>query len=69
MAARAEALEALRELVGQIVLFQERTVTGLIIKAEAMQAWETVEPFHRMTNVDAQAWGEAMTATVLRQAA
>lgn len=69
MAARSEALEALRELVGQIVLFRERTVTGLIIKAEAMQAWETVEPFHRMTNVDAQAWGEAMTATVLRQAA
>ncbi|MDA3857192.1 MAG: hypothetical protein PF480_02875 [Roseovarius sp.] len=44
-------------------------MTGLIIKAQAMQAWETVEPLYRSTNVDAQAWAEAMTATVLRQAA
>lgn len=68
-AARSDALEALRELVGQIVLYREKTVTGLIIKAQAMQAWETVEPFYRSVNLDGQAWAEAMTATVLRQAA
>jgi hypothetical protein len=67
--ARSEALEALRKLVGQIVLFREKTVTGLIIKAQAMQAWESIEPFYRSVNLDGQAWAEAMTATVLRQAA
>jgi hypothetical protein len=66
---RSEAFEALLELVGRIVLYEEKTVTGLIIKAQAMQAWESVEPFQRLFNPEALAWAEAMTATVLRQAA
>lgn len=68
-AAQIEAMEALRQLVGRIVLYPEKTVTGLIIKAQAMQAWDAVDPFYWKVNLDAQKWAEAMTATVLRQAA
>lgn len=67
--ARSAALEALRELVGRIVFYRERTITGLIIKAQAMQAWEAVRPFDRGTNLVAMAWADAMTETILRQVA
>ncbi len=69
LAVRAEARDALHEQVGKIMLYPEKTVTGLIVKAQAMQAWETVEPFQRVFNPESLAWAEAMTATVLRQAA
>ncbi|MGX0975627.1 hypothetical protein ACSSVY_001337 [Roseovarius sp. MBR-51] len=71
-AAQERAVSARKELkglVGQIIHFREKTVTGLIIKAQAMQAWQEVEPFYRQLDLDAIAWAEAMTATVLRQAA
>lgn len=65
--AKTEAIDALRDLVGRIVLFQEQSITGLIIKAEAMQAWGEVEEFYRLFNVNAPVWADAMTQTVLRQ--
>lgn len=62
-----EARESLKDLVGRIVLFQEQSITGLIIKAEAMQAWGEVEKFFRIVNPDGPAWTDAMAETIMRQ--
>jgi len=59
----------LKELVGSIILYREQTVTGLIIKAQAMQAWAEVDAFSRHLHLDALAWSDAMAETVLRQTA
>lgn len=66
--AQTEAREALQELVGRIILFREKSVTGLIIKAQAMQAWGEVPALYQQCNLQAIQWAEALTATVLRQA-
>ena len=65
--AEAEARDALQDLVGRIVLFKERSITGLIIKAQAMQAWGEVDAFARAFHLDALAWADAMNETILRQ--
>ncbi len=59
--------DALQGLVSRIVLFQERTVTGLVIKAQAMQAWSNVGNFYRLLNLEATAWGDEMAATIVRR--
>ncbi|MGR3702282.1 MAG: hypothetical protein ACU0A4_09360 [Paracoccaceae bacterium] len=65
--AKSEALDALQNLVGRIVLFEERSITGLIIKAQAMQAWGEVDAFARAFHLDALAWADAMNETIFRQ--
>ncbi|OZB12764.1 MAG: hypothetical protein B7X55_13960 [Rhodobacterales bacterium 34-62-10] len=65
--AMTEARDALQDLVGRIVLFEERSITGLIIKAQAMQAWGEVDAFARAFHLDALAWADAMNETILRQ--
>lgn len=66
--AKTEAREALQELVGQIIKYHEMSITGLIIKAQALQAWGNVEPFYQKLNLEAVEWADAMAATILRQA-
>lgn len=61
--------DALQKLVGDILTFQERTITGLIIKAQAMQAWSNVDHFDQAFNRDAVKWADAMSETVIRQTA
>ncbi|MBM2290817.1 hypothetical protein JQX09_02755 [Sulfitobacter pseudonitzschiae] len=68
------ALTALKDLVGRIVMFQEVTVAGLVIKAQAMQAWgrvnkldRAVAEFHRTLSDQPVNWGEEMAATIVRQ--
>jgi hypothetical protein len=58
---KPEALASLKELVGQIILFREKSVTGLIIKAQAMQVWEQAPRAHQLCNLDAMAWASAMS--------
>ena len=65
--AKEAASEALRFLVGRIVLFREQSITGLIIKAQAMQAWGEVDSFFRIVNPDGPAWADAMAETIIRQ--
>ncbi len=59
--------DALQSLVSRIVLFEERTVAGLVIKAQAMQAWSNVGNFYRLVNLEATAWADEMAATIVRQ--
>ncbi|WP_417240600.1 hypothetical protein [Celeribacter halophilus] len=61
--------DALKKLVGNILTFHERTITGLIIKAQAMQAWSKVDQWDRKMNPDALKWADAMNDTILRQTA
>lgn len=61
--------DALKKLVGDILMFHERTITGLIIKAQAMQAWSNVDRFDQSFNIDAVKWADAMSETILRQTA
>lgn len=61
--------DELRELVGSIVMSRENSITGLVIKAQAMQAWSKVEKFHRAVNPDGPAWADEIAATIIRQAA
>ncbi len=66
---RAEAAAlALKEIVGAIVMFEERTIAGLVIKAQAMQAWSYAPLFQRALDLDVTKWADAMTATIIRQA-
>ncbi len=58
--------DALQSLVSRIVLFQEHTVAGLVIKAQAMQAWGNVDAFTRAFNLEATAWADEMAATIVR---
>lgn len=65
--AKEESREALRDLAGRIVLFHEHSITGLIIKAQALQAWGEVDEFFRIVNPDGPAWTDAMAETIMRQ--
>ncbi|WP_300546546.1 hypothetical protein [Roseovarius sp.] len=65
--AKTEAMDALGELVGNIILCREKTVAGLVIKAQALQAWSQVEKFHQMVNPNAADWAAEMAATIVRQ--
>jgi hypothetical protein len=67
--AETEARDALRQLVGEIVTYDERTITGLVIKAQAMTAWGEVGAAHRAFHVDAMKWSDAMTKTIIKQTA
>lgn len=65
--AKTAARVALQDLVGRIVLFREQSITGLIIKAQAMQAWSEVDSAFRLFNPNGSAWADAMAETIMRQ--
>jgi hypothetical protein len=64
---KTDAEQRLHGLVDSILTHEEKTVTGLIIKAEALQAWGKVEPFRQFLNEDAPRWASAFAETVMRQ--
>lgn len=61
------ARDALHHLVNRTVMHRERTVAGLIIKAQALQAWREVGDFYRVLNLSAPTWSDEMAATIVRQ--
>jgi hypothetical protein len=63
----AHSRRALRDLVGCIVTFEERTALGLVLKAQAVAAWASVEPVSRAENPDATLWSEQLAASIIRQ--
>ncbi len=65
--AKTEAMDALRDLVGDIIQCREKTVAGLVIKAQALQAWSQVDKFYQMVNPKAADWAAEMAATIVRQ--
>lgn len=64
-----ETREALHKLVNSIVMHRESSITGLVIKAQAMQAWSKVERWDRICNVEGAVWADEIAATIIRQAA
>lgn len=69
--AKADALaaqDALQALVGQILQHRERTLTGLVIKAQALAAWSEAPEFYRILNPNGAAWADQIAASIVRQA-
>ncbi len=65
---KAKALAALQAIIGQIMPYEERTITGLIIKAQAMQAWGQVDTIAKHLTPESWTWADDMAATIIRQA-
>lgn len=64
--AETAARDALRDLVGQILTFEEQTPIGLGIKAQALAAFIELPPFWQGLNPDAPQWLAGLTATLTR---
>ncbi|MBL9062754.1 hypothetical protein [Tabrizicola sp.] len=65
--ARAEA--ALKSAVDQIMLAADKTITGTVIKAQAMTAWAEVDGLSRVFNDRGTAWADLLAASIVKQAA
>lgn len=62
------ASNALADHVALIMAEPDRTMEGLIIKAEALEAWSGVEWFHRATRPGSADWHGQIAASILRHA-
>lgn len=66
---KTAAREKLAAHITAIMNVEERTIEGLIIKAQALDAWSEVGAFWRGINPDAAMWADSITAAIMRQAA
>jgi len=66
-ALETKARDALRELVGAILTFEELSPMGLAIKAQALTAFVELPPFWQMANPDAPKWMAGLANTLTRQ--
>lgn len=66
--AEAAARDALRDLVGQILTFEEQTAIGLGIKAQALAAFIELPSSSQSFNLDAPQWLAGLAATLTKQA-
>ncbi len=64
----SETRDALHAAVSAIMATEERSMAGVVIKAEALHAWSCVEYFHKALNPDACKWSDQMAAAIMRQA-
>lgn len=64
--AMVEARDALKAHVGAIVNSNAQTMEGVVIQAQALQAWQAVDGFTRTMDLDAMQWPAKMAASVLR---
>ncbi len=62
------AMDALRDHVNTIKCAEERTMMGVVIKAQALKAWSNVEQWYRGLNVKGINWPTQMSAAIIRQA-
>lgn len=62
------ACKKLKALVAAILAEQEETMLGVIIKAQALAAWNKADVLWRALNVEGVDWGGQMAAAVMRQA-
>jgi len=67
--AHSGARKALHNQVNAIMAEPEKTMVGVLIKAQALDAWNKVDHFHRTFNIQGPEWAEAMAHAVLRQGA
>ena len=63
-----EARAALKSIVGCIMVEPDESMTGVMIKAEALAAWGAVDPFLRTFNVEGVDWAQKLAASILSHA-
>lgn len=63
-----KAMDALRDHVKAIMETEERTMMGVVIKAQALQSWTKVETFYRGFNIHGIEWPNQMGEAIIRQA-
>ncbi len=63
---KAQALEALSNLIGEIMEFDEKTLAGLAVKAQALTAWQEVPKSWQIMNHDAPKWLSGMASSINR---
>lgn len=65
--AQAAARDELQALVDQIMKTPETTIAGVVIKAQALEAWSSVDKFWRTFNLQGVDWAESLAASIIRQ--
>ena len=67
--ARKEAAgSALKAAVDQIMMADDWTIAGAVIKAQALSAWAEVEHIHRTLNDRGAHWADALAASIVKHA-
>lgn len=64
-----KALDALKSAVDQIMVADDRTITGAVIKAQALNAWAEADDWNRHFNLRGPAWADLMAASIMKHAA
>ncbi|WP_306114206.1 MULTISPECIES: hypothetical protein [unclassified Roseovarius] len=65
---RSETRERLTEQVNAILECEERSMQGVLIKAQALVAFNSVEPFYRFFESRSKEWGNQIASAIFRQA-
>lgn len=60
------ATDALATLIEQIIVADETTMAGVVIKAQAIEAWQEVAGWHRLLPSLKGAWGAKLASAILR---
>lgn len=63
-----KAEDALKTAVDQIMVADDWTITGAIIKAQALNAWGDVDRFSRAFNDRGPAWADLLAASIVKHA-
>lgn len=67
-AQRTVTLDALHSHVDAIMRVDDWTITGAIIKAQALGAWGEADRFRRSFNTEGPAWADLLASSILRHA-
>lgn len=67
-AKREAALESFREQVDKIMGTEDWTITGAVIKAQALAAWGEVDRFMVIFNARGHVWAKELSSSILRHA-
>lgn len=68
-ARQAAALAALKTAVDQIMIADDWTIMGSVIKAQALSAWAETDLASRMLNARGHAWADLLAASIVKHAA
>lgn len=62
------AYEAFSDHVSKVMAMEAATMEGVVIKAQALQAWSTVDPFYKALNKHGVEWAEQLAGAIVTQA-
>ncbi|WP_407491863.1 hypothetical protein [Pseudooceanicola sp. MF1-13] len=61
------AYEAFSDHVSKVMGAEAATMEGVVIKAQALQAWSTVDPFYKALNKHGVEWAEQLAGAIIAQ--